>query len=626
MGVLAIIIPEKIPVTVSKGVHRAFLGLQKLSDDYIVYYEPLIDAKRPDFLIISPDLGMLVIEIRNWYSGMISGVTDQEVRILGNTPRIEVNPLFHARQYLSVITRRIHDNPVFFPLLTNPGESGGHPCFSIRTVLLLPNCTIPQLAHHQLGNLHKFFDPNQTICREMLLELEKWEPEELIPFLKSLVPSEGSGSPLTTDQIHLLRAVIHPDIVIDLPSMKGTSRKSESGSSTLKMLDFQQEKNVYQIRQGHQVIDGAAGSGKTTILAARARILHHHPESRILILCCNIVLCEKLRLMLTGYPRISVFSFDEWAEKQEIFRKKHDSGVETDQEFGTRLFQKLLVHGGDYRAYDAVLIDEAQDFSPSWIQAAHAALKDPEHGDLLIVSDGYQGQYGPGGIRWKELGIHSRGRIMHQVPDLGTNYRNTREISNLAQLFLLSNSGEKVGDLNVHSTGQAPPRSGLKPLLVWNTTHANQGKYATFLVCRLLGSLKSVQYLSGLTPDDICILYPHAEDQDYKILSGMISELSRFCPVQWISENNYTPSKIHLPGVKVHDGRSIKGIQYRVVMVLFSEYYDTYLHDTEYASDRHLFYVALTRPMDFLTIQYTKKTALIRHILDSGDFDEFIGT
>lgn len=48
---------------------------------------------------------------------------------------------------------------------------------------------------------------------------------------------------------------------------------------------------------------------------------------------------------------------------------------------------------GEAESYHAVLIDEAQDFAPSWFQCACAALKDPDDGDLIIVGDGSQGLY-----------------------------------------------------------------------------------------------------------------------------------------------------------------------------------------------------------------------------------------
>lgn len=621
---LAVIIPDKIPSTVSKGVQRAFLGLQKLPDDCIVYYEPLIDRRRPDFLILSPDLGLIAIEIRNWYPGMITGVSDEEVLIRDGEPSNQVHPLYHVTQYLSVLSRRIADKPCFSSLLSGEGENGSCiPVFPIRYALLLPNCTIPQLENHQLGDLHRFFSPDHTLCREMLVEIERWESDELIPFLRSLPPIHGEGFTLSPMQVQLLRAVIHPDIVIDSSPIR--QMYDQTGSIRLNTLDYLQEKSLYQIRQGHQIISGDAGSGKTTILAARARILHHNPESRILVLCSNTVLSEQLKRSLSGYSRIHVSSFREWAAENGTGCSGSEEEIESDQDLGLRLLEKMKEPGRDFPVYDAVLVDEAQDFAPSWIRCAKEALRDPETGDLLIVSDGQQGRYGLAGISWKELGIHAKGRISHQASDLGKNYRNTQEIQALARMFLSPVPGISPATISFPVNEAKPERSGLKPLLVWNTSHANQGDYATFLVRRLLGSLKSAQHLAGLRPEDIAILYPHAAEQDRRILSRMVSELGRFCPVQWVSENHHTHSRIHLPGVKVHDARSIKGMQYRAVMVLFSEYFDTYLTDPLHSDDRHLLYVALTRPADFLTIQYTEKTGLIRKILSSGNVDEFIG-
>jgi energy-coupling factor transporter ATP-binding protein EcfA2 len=568
----------------------------------------------------------MAIEIRNWYPGMITGVTEQEISLSDSSFTPVENPLFHARQYLSVISRRITDHPELFSQLIAPEDNGGGLCFQTSYVLLLPNCTQYQMTSHQLGDLYTYFDPARTFCREMLLEIEQWEPEEVIPFLRAIAGEQQSGSPLTREQIHLLRAVIHPDIIIGPSSGKGRAACSPAGIPPLTMLDYQQEKNVYLIRQGHQIVAGVAGSGKTTILTARARILHHNKDARILVLCANTVLSEWLCRVFSGYPRIYTHSFGEWAEKQGIIRKKVEEGGESDQEFGARLNQQMQCKKGDYHAYDAVLIDEAQDFPPSWILCAKEALKDPDCGDLLIVTDESQRRYGWSGASWKELGIHARGRIHYQNPELGQNYRNTKEIQDIARIFLHGVKEEDSGDQKeADCPFSSPSRNGLKPLLVWNTTHASQGDYTVFLIRRLLGSIKSAQYLSGIRPDDIAVMYPHAEEQDLKVLEKMVSDLGRFCPVQWVSENDTAHVRIHLPGVKVHDARSIKGMQYRAVMMLFSEYFDLYGDDPRYCGDQNLFYMALTRPSDFLTILYSEKTSLIRKILSSCSVDEFIG-
>lgn len=627
MEQLAVIIPEKIPKTISKGVQRAFLGLHMLPDEYLIYYEPLIDPERPDFIIISPDLGLLVIEIRDWYPAYIASVTKDVVRIAGSSPGTEISPLTHAVQYLADLEKKAEKNPIYAILLQDSKTAKKTFCFPTGYLLLFPNCTIAQLSGHQLGDLHRTFDPNHTICREMLIEMERWDREELIPFLRSFVRPFSINSSLTDSQIRILRALVHPEVAINLPNISIDTKSAGLTAEKLQILDYAQEKKLYQIHQGHQIVYGVAGSGKTTILIARARILHNYrKEAHLLVLCSNNVLGERLRGSFTGFPRIHVYAFEEWAERHGIVRIIRSDGEENDQELGLRLIQQLKHRNGDYQAYDSVLIDQGQDFSPAWYQSALLALRDPEKGDLLIVSDGLQGRSGPGGISWSDCGIHHQGRIIQYTHDLENNYRSTREILKLSRLFLNSLENEQPGNENIQGgvTGKEE-RAGLKPLLVWNTTHANQGEYATYLVKRLLGSLKSAHYLSGLSPDDIAILYPYADEHDKRIIIKMAAEIGKFCPVQWVAEDKNAFARIHLPGVKVHDIHSVKGMQYRAVMIIFSEYYDRFFRQKDLAQYRHLWYVALTRPQDFITIQYTEKTELIRTMINSGDVDQFIG-
>ena len=86
-----------------------------------------------------------------------------------------------------------------------------------------------------------------------------------------------------------------------------------------------------------------------------------------------------------------------------------------------------LQHGeGDAHHYDAVFIDEAQDFSKSWLTCAKLALKDPDDGDLLIVGDASQSLYQRRGFSWAEAGINARGRTINRRFDLDKRFRPER--------------------------------------------------------------------------------------------------------------------------------------------------------------------------------------------------------
>jgi hypothetical protein len=61
---MALCIPDQIPDKASVGEKRVFILPRALPQDCIVYYEPKIDRRRPDFVVISPTLGPLVIEVK----------------------------------------------------------------------------------------------------------------------------------------------------------------------------------------------------------------------------------------------------------------------------------------------------------------------------------------------------------------------------------------------------------------------------------------------------------------------------------------------------------------------------------------------------------------------------------
>lgn len=67
MITLAYTIPETIRSSATVGERLLFRTFKTyLPDDYIVYYEPEIHGKRPDFVIIGPDLGLLVLEVKDY--------------------------------------------------------------------------------------------------------------------------------------------------------------------------------------------------------------------------------------------------------------------------------------------------------------------------------------------------------------------------------------------------------------------------------------------------------------------------------------------------------------------------------------------------------------------------------
>ena len=72
---MAHMIPSSLTSSASAGEKRVFAILQRLPDDYIVYYEPTVSDRHPDFIVLSPKLGIMVIEVKGWYAGTIKQAT-----------------------------------------------------------------------------------------------------------------------------------------------------------------------------------------------------------------------------------------------------------------------------------------------------------------------------------------------------------------------------------------------------------------------------------------------------------------------------------------------------------------------------------------------------------------------
>jgi superfamily I DNA and RNA helicase len=85
----------------------------------------------------------------------------------------------------------------------------------------------------------------------------------------------------------MLRSIIHPEIVVSPPA------EATKGEQPLAALDLRQERNAYSLGEVHRIDYGVAGSGKTVILIARARLIAQEPAKQVLVLCFNRALATE---------------------------------------------------------------------------------------------------------------------------------------------------------------------------------------------------------------------------------------------------------------------------------------------------------------------------------------------
>jgi Nuclease-related domain/AAA domain/UvrD-like helicase C-terminal domain len=612
---VAQMIPDRLPSGASKGEQRLFAVLQKLPDDYIVYYEPVIGVRYPDFVVIAPDLGIIVIEVKGWNPNDILGGDLQAVRVRDRgVEKNEVHPIRQARGYQNNLQDECRKSREARSLLLHAsGQYEGKFVFPFCHFAILSNITSEQLKGHRLGDMTTLFPPSKVLPRNRLLQWEECLAEEIREQIKAFFDPYWDIPNLTARQVDILRGVIHPEIRIE----------SRFNPEQLAILDLRQERHARSIGSGHRIVYGVAGSGKTVLLVSRAKMLSQQsPEAEILVLCFNVSLAAYLRSVLSSCGNVSVYHFDGWAKANHVVRGRGAAGAgpETDESLGMRLKKRLQAGQRDSRLFDAVLVDEAQDFQSTWFECVREAMKDPDDGDLIIVGDRQQGIYGAKKFVWSSVGIQAVGRTIRTNLDLDKNYRNSREILELAAAF--AQDKEQVTDDHFGIVPVDPAKSlratGVMPMILQCDSRKHECQRAVSIVAALLHAKgrSDPRIPDALVPSQIGILYPWMPKKESPLLAEFIKNLEALAPAVWLhGEGRF---RVDESAIKVQTIHGSKGLQYRAVILLWADRLPRSFPDTDPTEDPKLMYVAMTRAEDYLFIMHSEPSSFIDRIRQSG--------
>ncbi len=207
-----------------------------------------------------------------------------------------------------------------------------------------------------------------------------------------------------------LLSVIQSVSLIRKGSKRNIIKPTSRGAKVLKLeesianLDSSQSRAVIETVEGVQRIRGLAGSGKTIVLALKAAYLHaQHPDWKIAVTFNTRSLKGTLRKFINSFYIEQTNSEPDWDKVQVIhawgansqnkgiyYNFCLDNGVEwsdyatAKKKYGRHeafsgVCTKALDDALDIeKAYDAILVDEAQDFPISFFRMCYELLKEPK--------------------------------------------------------------------------------------------------------------------------------------------------------------------------------------------------------------------------------------------------------
>ncbi|WP_323676226.1 NERD domain-containing protein [Halorubellus sp. PRR65] len=370
-----------------------------------------------DVLVLSRDHGLVVLEVKGFTSEQI-GRIEGERWVLSGTRQDAAAPYTQVREQGFRLLSHFTKEPSLMDRRAN--------CVvAMHPVVVLPNVTRSEWVDRGFDDLPA---APRVITGDELTPATLRERFDALPDTRRLSASEyadaravlSGGQPISGERFPGANAddddgttgVASDD---DGGDGGGGEREGVAPGATradlfaevesgLKRLDEAQERFALQVPDGPQQVRGIAGSGKSIVLAQKAAQMHaRHPEWRIVLTFQTRALYDAAREAVERYYAYFADDGVDWSRLQVMhawggktsrglyYDVAQAAGVEprtfsdakaafADAEGGllANCCEEVLADGRPQERYDAVLVDEAQDFDPGFLRLCHAALKPPK--------------------------------------------------------------------------------------------------------------------------------------------------------------------------------------------------------------------------------------------------------
>lgn len=598
---MAVMIPDNVENFCTEG-ERHFYGFLKNAakpdSKYLAWYLPDINGREPDFILFCKDTGLIIFEVKDWALNQIQEANPQHftLSINGHNEERE-SPLKQAKTYCHILMDKIRDDR---RLLSRDPQHAGNPKIPIHEGVVFPNINkyeYIQKAFDQVIHSNQVFfwddlHPQSDICRDQSGQCFSEALQQMF--------ATTFRFNLTPDEMQHLRQLLFPMIRIEMPDRTPeTERQKEK--ARLMLLDHNQESIARKFDGGHRIISGPSGSGKTLVLVHRAVMLKQYNPAikRILFVCYNITLVNFIKRLLAekkvplGQNGVEVVHFFELCAmiiKEPVALEKEEMA------YYDLIIEETLNKVKDYPyKYDAILVDEGQDFSDDMYRIVVSLLNSTTN-HLAIALDDNQNIYRRKQT-WKDLGINVRGRV-HRLSWV---YRNTSTIADFARRFLAEKEKNERPSSQMELFQDFVSTKGPEPEIKKLPDLDNLISYVT----QKIKHLHNEEYYPL---SEIAIIYTQKSPEQLpdihlpNLLKTSLENSGIYC--NWVAEDYRAKRSydVTTQSVTISTIHSVKGFDYACVFVIGLDWLDNRRWSDEQI--RNLTYVAITRARERLYIPH----------------------
>ena len=416
----------ELPTPLTPGERQVIdLFDQKLPAEWEIYVQPHLNGLRPDIVLLHPGVGVAVLEVKDWDLGAYEARKDglgRYVLVARDRKGREFQERRNPINKILLYKRELFD--LYCPRLD--GQAG--------LAVISAGLVFPRSPRREVKRVFRPFMQMHDGMRTHQIYYPISGGDDLASGnIDAIFPQ--SSRPSST--------VMNAEMANDLRGWLREPFFSREQRRPL-ALDAKQRRLASQrTPTGYRRIKGPAGSGKSVALAARAANLAAEGK-HVLVVSYNITLLNYLRDLTVRHEtqrlvirrQIDFLNFHHWCKRvcrecghaeayQLLWRSSSDSdGSRLDRRTVLEhdlpsLVRRIYSGSGWVPKYDAILVDEGQDFRPHWWQTLRAALK--PGGEMMLVFDKTQNVYGTAaawtedemegaGFRgpWKQLKISYR--------------------------------------------------------------------------------------------------------------------------------------------------------------------------------------------------------------------------
>jgi len=530
---MARMIPDVDPDSIDhKSERSTYIALRDgLSRKYTVFHsypwlrlwrgdrDQALAEGEADFVIVHRQHGLLVLEVKG---GEIACHGMRWYRETNSGPKEIRNPFEQARRNMHALVDIVRDYSK--GLLVTTGYVHGY------------SVVFPDLDYK--ARPPAYADKAIIICQRHLFSIGDSVNEAYAKWT-------AQAKPMSVPQYELMLKSLMPEFAFIRPIGADVDAASER---IVMLTEAQSEAYMSLISDNPRaLVEGAAGSGKTELALQRAVALASEGK-RTLFVCFNRHLAEWLRTRVENDPTAS-----EIDPRTLVIRNFHSLASElakkagipwmashgvTDAKFWNEEVPDILNQAvnvlegqGVTVRFDAVVVDEAQDFQEFWWFSLAEDLLASDDSPLQVFLDPHQSLWGE--VKRPEIGLPSPIVI-------GTNCRNTKRVAEFAA---------SVIGLEAKTYRFSP--DGINAVVVHVASAEDQRRAVQQRVARLLN-------VSQLRPDQIVLLGPAAKENGSLAGHDAIEGVPLVTSVSEWSAGR---------GVLVSTARAFKGLEAAAVVV-----------------------------------------------------------